>query len=154
MKIPVVLSTVHIDVAADGRLRVDVDAKPYAEDRTLDRGDLRSIIEEIASEVGTAIRVEIREADGSTFSDIATPPERPAPAEQEREPETAAPALTGAGFRPGEQVALAYVVARQEADAEGNAAINLPPALLTSTRSGLVLLGLGSLTVAPIEAPA
>jgi hypothetical protein len=47
---------------------------------------------------------------------------------------------------------LAYVVAHQEADASGNAAINLPPALLSATRDGLVLLGLTSLTVAPVEA--
>jgi hypothetical protein len=45
-------------------------------------------------------------------------------------------------------------VARQEADANGNAAINLPPALLTATRHGLVLLGLTTLTVAPVEAQA
>lgn len=154
MKIPVVLSAVNVDVAADGSLQVDVDGKPYAEDRALNRGDLKSVIEEIASGVGTAVRVDVREADGSTFSDIATPPERPTPAEQEREPETAAPALTGAGFRPGEEVALAYVVARQEADADGNAAINLPPALIAATRQGLVLFGLDSLMVAPIEVSA
>lgn len=154
MKIPVVLSAVNIDVAADGRLQVDVDGKPFGEGRTLDRGDLRSVIDEIASAVGTAVRVEVREADGSTYADISTPLERPARAEQEREPETAAPPLTGAGFRPGEEVALAYVVSRQEADAAGNAAINLPPALLTATRHGLVLFGLDSLIVAPIEVPA
>jgi hypothetical protein len=154
VKIPVVLSAVRIRIDADGRLHVELDGGPYADDRELGRGDLRSIVDEIADAIGAAVRVEVIEADGSTYSDIATPRELPAPAEQEFEPETAAPALTGAGFHPGEQVALAYVVARQAADSDGNAAINLPPALLSAASSGLVLFGLTSLTVAPIEVPA
>ena len=154
MKIPVVLTTVRFDIDTEGRLEVSVDGQPYADDRALSRDDLRSVLDEITASLGTAVRVEVHEADGTTYSDIETPAENAAPAAAEPEPETATPALAGAGFRPGEQVALAYVVARQEADANGNAAINLPPALLTATRHGLVLLGLTSLTVAPVEAQA
>ena len=156
MKIPVVLSTVNIQIDSDGRLHVGVDEQPYAEDRVLSREDLRSVVDEITTGIGAAVRVEIREADGSRFADIETPPDESAPGSSEPEPEPAmaAPALSGAGFRPGEEVALAYVVARQSADQDGNAAINLPPALLTAARSGLVLLGLSSLTVAPIEVSA
>lgn len=155
MKIPVVLSTVHIQVDSDGRLHVDVDEQPFADDRVLSREDLRSVIDEITTGIGAAVRVEIREAGGSMFADIETPPDEwtPGSSKPEQEPAKAPPALSGAGFRPGEEVALAYVVARQSADQDGNAAINLPPALLTSARSGLLLLGLGSLTVAPIDAP-
>jgi len=151
MNVPVVLSVVHIEITADGRLQVDIDGKPYADDRTLGRGDLRAIVDEISGELGTAVRVEVREADGSTYSDIETPPDRPAPERQVSEPETATPALTGAGFHPGEEVALAYVVVRQVADKDGNASVNLPPALVAAAREGLVLLGLGSLKVAPLE---
>ena len=154
MKVPVVLTTVRFDVGTDGRLRVSVDGQPYASDRSLSRDDLRSVLNEITANLGTAVRVEVHEADGTTYSDIETPAENAAPEAAEPEPETATPALAGAGFRPGEQVALAYVVARQEADANGNAAITLPPALLAATRQGLVLLGLTSLTVAPVEAQA
>ena len=158
MKIPVVLSTVHIQVDSDGRLHVDVDEQPYADTRVLSREDLRSVVDEITTGIGAAVRVEIREADGSMFADIETPPDESAPGSSEPEPEPepvmATPALSGAGFHPGEEVALAYVVARQSADRDGNAAINLPPALMTAARSGLVLLGLSSLTVAPIEASA
>jgi hypothetical protein len=100
------------------------------------------------------VRVEVREADGSTYSDIATPPESPAPAAAEPSPTTLTPSLAGAGFQPGEEVALAYVVVRQNADAEGNASLNLPPALIAATRGGLVLLGMSSRTVSPFEAPA
>ncbi|UMG92206.1 hypothetical protein [Nocardioides sp. TF02-7] len=154
MKIPIVLPTVRFDIDTEGRLEVSVDGQPHVEGRPLTRDDLRSVLDEITARRRTAVRVEVHEADGTTYSDIETPAEGSAPDAMEPEPETATPALAGAGFRPGEQVALAYVVARQEADANGNAAINLPPALLSATRQGLILLGLTSLTVAPVEAQA
>ncbi len=154
MKVPIVLPTVRFDIDTEGRLEISVDGQPHAEDRRLSRDDLRSVLDEITTSLGTAVRVEVREADGTTYSDIETPAEGTAPEAGEPEPETATPALAGAGFRPGEEVALAYVVARQEADANGNAAINLPPALLSATRQGLVLLGLTSLTVASVETQA
>jgi hypothetical protein len=154
MKVPVVLTTVRFDIDTEGRLEVSVDGQPHAEDRRLSRDDLRSVLDEITANLGTAVRVEVHEADGTTYSDIETPRENGAPDAKEPAPETATPTLAGAGFRPGEQVALAYVVAHQEADANGNATINLPPALLTATRHGLVLLGLTSLTVAPVDAQA
>ena len=154
MKVPVVLTIVRFDIDTDGRLEVSVDGQPHAEDRRLSRDDLRSVLAEITASLGTAVRVEVHEADGTTYSDIDTPEENAITTAAEPEPEAATPALAGAGFRPGEQVALAYVLARQEADADGNAAINLPPALLSATRHGLVLLGLTSLTVAPVEAQA
>lgn len=154
MKVPVVLTTVRFDIDTEGRLEISIDGQPHAEDRKLSRDDLRSVLDEIIASLGTAVRVEVHEADGTTYSDIETPAENAGPDAMEPEPEAATPALAGVGFRPGEQVALAYVVARQEADANGNAAINLPPALLTATHHGLVLLGLTSLTVAPVEAQA
>ena len=154
MKIPVVLSVVHVTVSEDGSISVDIDGSPYAAERTLGRAALRSVLDEITTELGIAVRVEVREADGATYADIAIPPEPPAPATKESRPETATPAFAGAGFRPGEEVALAYVVSRQSADPDGNASINLPPALLSTARGGLVLLGLTSQTIAPLEASA
>lgn len=153
MKIPVVLSVVHVAIDADGVLAVDVDGVPLDSEQTRTRDHLRAVIDEITSDLGAPVRVEVREADGSTFTDVATPP-TPAPAAAEQPPTPPRPALAGAGFQPGEEVALAYVVARQNADAEGNASLNLPPALLAATRGGLVLLGLTSRTVTPFEAPA
>lgn len=153
MKIPIVLSVVHVAIDADGVLAVDVDGVPLESEQTRTRGDLRAVIDEITSDLGAPVRVEIREADGSTFTDVATPPTT-APAVAEQPPTAPPPALAGAGFQPGEEVALAYVVVRQNADAEGNASVNLPPALLAATRGGLVLLGMTSRTVTPFEAPA
>jgi hypothetical protein len=154
MKIPVVLSTVRTEISRDGNVAVGVDGEPYAVDRRLGRDDLRSVLDEITTGLGTAVRVEIRESDGRTYADIATPPDSPAPASEEPQHPTTTPALAGAGFRPGEEVALAYVVGRQVADSDGNAQINLPPALLAATRGDLVLLSLSSKSFAPVEAPA
>jgi hypothetical protein len=154
MKIPVVLSVVHVAIDADGVMAVDVDGVPRDSGQSRTRGDLRAVIDEITSELGAPVRVEVREADGSTYVDIATPPESPAPAAAEPSPTPPSPALAGAGFQPGEEVAVAYVVVRQHADAAGNASLNLPPALLAATRGGLVLLGMSSRTVTPFEAPA
>jgi hypothetical protein len=158
MKIPVVLSTVHVVVDADGTLSMDLDGNPYAPDRHFGRADLGTLLHEVTTELQTAVRVELREADGTTYADIATPPERPAPGDPSQV-EGASPTprphtLAGTGFDPGEDVALAYVVTRQPADPDGHAAINLPPALLAATRGGLVMLGLTSQKVAPVEAPA
>ena len=154
MKIPVVLSVVHVAIDDDGVMAVDVDGVPRDSGQSRTRRDLRAVIDEITSELGAPVRVEVREADGSTYSDIATPPESPAPAAAEPSPTTSTPSLAGAGFQPGEEVALAYVVVRQNADADGKASLNLPPALLAATRGGLVILGMSSRTVTPFEAPA
>jgi hypothetical protein len=154
VKIPVVLSTIHVDIDCGGVLSVDIDGRPHAADRDLGRKDLRTVLNEITTELETAVRVEVRESDGTTYADIATPPEPTARTEDEPIPSPRPPALAGAGFKPGEEVALAYVVARHSADSNGNASINLPPSLMAATRGGLVLLGLTSQTVAPVEAPA
>ncbi len=154
MKIPVVLSVLHVAIDAEGVMTVDVDGVPRDSERRRTRGDLCALIDEITADLGAPVRVEVREADGSTYADIATPPNSLAPAATEPSPTPPSPALAGAGFQPGEEVALAYVVVRQNADAEGNAALNLPPALLAATRGGLVLLGMTSRTVTPFEAPA
>jgi len=152
MKIPIVLSTVHADIRADGNVLVDLDGEPYAVDRQLGRAELQPVLDEITSSLGTAVRVEVRESDGTRYADIATPPDFPAPASEEPRLPITTSALAGTGFRPGEEVALAYVVGRQVADLQGNASINMPPALVAATRGGLVLLGLSSKSFAPIEA--
>lgn len=158
MKVPVVLSAVQAHVDVKGDLSIELDGEPYAADRHLSRADLGALLDEITTDLDTAVRVEVREADGTTYADIAIPPEPPAPADPPRTKEPspiARPhALAGAGFDPGEEVALAYMLTRQRADADGHASLNLPPALLAATRGDLIMLGLASQKVAPVEAPA
>lgn len=154
MRIPVVLSTVHVEVGADGDLSVDIGGEPYAVDRRLRRAELASVLGEITTALGTAVRVEIHESDGTTYADITTPPEEPrdrdAPEPADQVPVSG---LSARGFQPGEEVAIAYVVARQTADGSGHTAVQLPPALASAHRHGFVLLGMRSQVVAAIEQP-
>lgn len=153
MKIPVVLSTVHIDIAEDGRLAIDVDGAARDLDRPLSRVDLKSVLDEITRELGAPVRVEIREADGTSYADIATPPDS-----DDRDAALVSPApppgVRGRGFQPGEQVAVACVLCTQTADDDGQAAVRLPPALLAKNGLRMVLIGMTSAAVAEIEQPA
>ena len=151
MRIPVVLPTVHVSVAGDGTLVIDVDGEPHGTDRTLRRGDLRSVLAEITTALDSAVRVEVQETDGTTYADIATPPEPKEPVDAPPVTEVPEPGINGTGFRPGEEVAIAYVFARRTADDEGTAALHLPPALLAARREGLVLFGLTSRVIAPVD---
>jgi hypothetical protein len=74
MKVPGVLTTVRFDVDTEGRLKVSVDGQPHAGDRALSRDDLRSVLHEVTTSLGTAVRVEVHEADGTTYLEIETPP--------------------------------------------------------------------------------
>ncbi|GAB4005471.1 hypothetical protein [Nocardioides ultimimeridianus] len=156
MKIPVVLSALQVQIDTEGVVSINLDGQPYATDRHLSRADLPAVLDEITTDLDTAVRVEILEADGATYADIATPPAPPASAAPSAEEPTATAwphVLAGAGFDPGEEVALAYVVTRQPADSDGRASINLPPAVLAASHGSLVMLGLTSQKVAAVEAP-
>jgi hypothetical protein len=182
MKIPVVLPLLQVQVGADGTLTVDLDHEPYEPypiDRPLTRADLGALVDEITTACDTAVRVEVHEADGTTYVDIAMPPE---PAELAGPGTSTATAtahsddhatgvratgllsgVLGQGFRPGEEVAIAYVLAQQPADAHGSTLLRLPPALLAgpTPQTGqagqtgrLVLVGLASHVITTIETPA
>jgi hypothetical protein len=159
MKIPVVLPVVRVTIGASGELAVDVDDEPYGSKQNLHRCDLQPVLDAITTERDSAVRVEIVEHDGTTYADIATPPAVPAlPAHEaagaSRVPGHPVAGVTGSGFRPGEQVAVAFVLLHQTADDEGHAVVNLPPAALSGHRASVVLFGLDSEATARIEAPA
>ncbi len=152
MKIPVVLSAVHVNISPDGHLTVDVDGTPHRSDQALGRGDLQPVLDAITTELGTAVRVEIREADGTTYADIATPPSATGTS---REVDVPSPVthlgLHGHGFHPGEEVVVAYVVCTQKADGAGQTSLTLPPALLGRRGAKLLLVGMTSAAVAEFE---
>jgi hypothetical protein len=155
MRIPVVLSTVHVDVGTDGHLQINIDGQPHADDRQHLRSDLRTVLDEITTGLGTAVRVEIRECDGTTYSDIATPHEAADDKPQDGAPMAMPPAgLHGTGFLPGEEVAYACVLCTETADADGRTVARLPPSLLTQRRHRIVLVGMTSAAVAEIGQPA
>jgi len=177
-RVPVVLPLVRVDVDEHGLLDVTVDEVPFlgtesvAESR-LSRSELRPLLDRIASERGSALRVEIREPDGKVFTDFHTPD--PAPVEEASTVDVASPAnpensdegratlsahlrtgeITGAGFGSGEDVAVAVVIYRHPAEADGTVALQLPVALLERHQADVVLVGAtsGSVRVTPGTPP-
>lgn len=148
VRVPVVMPLVEVDVDKDGYLTVMLDREPYSADGALTRDDLRRVLNEIAADLGTAVRVEVREADKSTFTDIVTP-ERPrlAAVKPIRQATTTIGEVAGDGFLAGEEVAVAVVVAHQVASTDGTARLRLPHALLEAHPGLVVFMGKKSGTV-------
>lgn len=148
MRVPVVMPLVEVDVDKDGYLAVTLDREPYSADGSLTRDDLKRVLDDIAADLGTAVRVEVREADKSTFTDIVTP-ERPKvrPLQPVREATRSIGEVAGEGFMPNEEVAVAVVVAHQVANTDGSARLRLPPALLEAHPGLVVFMGKSSGTV-------
>jgi hypothetical protein len=148
IRVPVVMPLVEVDVDKKGYLAVTLDHEPYSADQALTRDDLKRLVDDIAADLGTAVRVEVREADKSTFTDIVTP-DRPKlrMVESVREATTSIGEVAGDGFLPNEEIAIAVVVAHQVASTDGSASLRLPPALLEAHPGLVVFMGKRSGTV-------
>lgn len=155
MNVPVVLPVARIRIDDAGLLDASLNGEPYAEGENLRRNDLQRLLADITGDLQMPVRVEVAEADGTTYCDIATPtvqsPEVEAIATGD---EPMGAGVHGAGFRPGERVAVAYVVAHGTADAEGAAAMRLPAAALARRHGALLLFGLDSRVATLIGEPA
>lgn len=145
--VPVVLPHVVMDVAEDGRMTVTIDGtshlpEPFAPPWR--REDFASILDHLTDQRRTPVRVEVREADGSVFTDIITPGKRRKPDSQPAsEPAPPAlPVLYGEGFVPGEDVAVAVVIAHSDAGPDGAArALVAADQLAASPTREIILLG-------------
>jgi hypothetical protein len=146
-RVPVVMPLVEVNVDKKGYLTVTLDREPYSADGTLMREDLKRVAQDIATDLGTPVRVEVCEADGSHFTDFITP--RPSrESDHAARKALASPfGISGEGFSAGEQVEICVVVARQVADDDGTAQLRLPPALLAD-HPRVVLVGRTSGVVA------
>ncbi len=149
-RVPVVMPLVDVWVDVDGSVAVKLDREPYATDIPLHREDLQRLLGKLATDLDTPIRVEVREADGSTFTDIVTAESPEVALPEPLRPGTAAhdqtagqmESMTANGrFLPLEDVAVAVVIARQTASEDGVANLRLPPALLEAHAGRLVLVG-------------
>lgn len=141
LRVPIVMPLVEVVVDEDGLLTVTLDREPYSADGALRREDLRRTLTGITADLRTPIRVEVREADGTTFTDIITPKQR----DTERAPAArrvlaSAFGISGDGFTAGEEVEVCVVVARQVAADDGSTQLRLPPALL-ACHPDVVLVG-------------
>ncbi|MCO5294465.1 MAG: hypothetical protein M9882_06115 [Homoserinimonas sp.] len=161
---------VEFTITADGAMTVTVDGvahmpAPFAPGWR--REAFPTILDALTARYRSPLRVQVHEADGSTFTDIITPPrERPTPKPWETQPPVAVvsppvPAaqpvlhqVAGAGFVPGEDVAVAIIHAHTDASSDGTART-----LLTAEQTALavtsevILLGRisGTLSIGRIQ---
>lgn len=148
MRVPVVMPLVEVIVDEKGYLTITLDHEPYSADGSLTRDDLRRVLNDIAEDLGTAVRVEVREADKSSFTDIVTPDlPKVRMVQPVREATPWVGEVAGDGFLPNEEVAVAVVVAHQVAGTDGTARLRLPPALFEAHPGLVVLMGKKSGTV-------
>ena len=141
LEVPVVLPQINVTVDEHGSLNVRVDAEPYQPGEKLQRADLERVVTNIATDLGSAVRVDVREHDGTVFTDIITPPAAPpVDATESQAPTAAVDALTRTGFAPRQRVAVAVIVAHQVADTSGTVRLRLPPSLLAAYGSKIVVV--------------
>src|SRR5699024_4626833 len=113
----------------DGTMSATVDGEPLAPPVTEGvwrRGSFARIVDQVTAARMIPARVEVSEADGSTFTDIITATARqntPAPALPERDPAAAARLreVTGEGFVPGEDIAVCRIIRHTDAAPTGTA---------------------------------
>lgn len=156
---PVVLAHVLMDVSGDGTMAVTVDGAPVDPPEFAPawrREDFTRILDQLMGQFQSPLRVEVREADGTTFTDIITPStHRPGPPPRPAPPIPAPPApkvavATGEGFLPGEDVAVAVVIAHGDAAPDGTVRAHvIAEQVAASPTREVILLGRvsGTLTI-------
>lgn len=139
------LSLPQVEASADnnGTFEVTIDGLPYEQGTPLGRAELPQAIRSIAGQLASPVRVRIREQDGTQFTDIVTPA---SDATCDDTTESAPEPVVGEGFVPGEQIAVAVVVAYRAARVDGTTGLSLPSGLLSQHRE-VVLMGHTSGTV-------
>lgn len=157
VEVPVVLPHAVFTVREDDTMTVTLDGtgfKPEPFAPPWRRASFAGIIDTLTDQRRIPIRVEVREVDGSVFTDIITPARHRAPQPEPApaagtEPALRLLALHGDGFVPGEGVTVAVIVAHAEAGPDGTTRGLLTPDELAHGPSGEVaLIGRVSGTVA------
>lgn len=144
--VPVSIPFVVLDVHADGTVVVTVDGKPLDPDPFAPpwrRSSFGQIIDRVTGDRTTPARVEVRESDGTSFTDIVAPRRRRAsPPKLEPERPTQTPVfytVEGDGFVPGEDVAVAVITGDTDASGTGTARALIDPAQVSPNTSGGVV---------------
>ena len=132
---PVELPHVLVTVAADGTLTATVDGTPFPspDASAWTRATFGPLMGAITKDRTIAVRVEVRECDGSVFTDIlrtrkprraVAPSETPVPETRRSRHARRVSRLaevTAGGFVPGEDVAVATIVSHTDATGTGEA---------------------------------
>ncbi len=153
--IPAVLPRASIVIGEDDRLTVHLDGAPFpvpAEWAGAGSAAIGPVMEAISVHVGRVVRVDVTWPDGTHLTEIITPADADELHHADRPPippATSVRASSGGsflgvaepGFRPGERVSIAVVVATSHAGLDGVAALRMPPGLLARKPFAMVLLG-------------
>ena len=154
---PIALPTVLLVVRDDGTLTATLDGAPLTPAEWAPpwrRESFPQIIDQASQDRTRPIRVEVREADGTVFTDLI--PARPRRAAPESQPEPVRPTpelpvfytVEGDGFVPGEDVAVAIVIAHTETGPDGIARALIDSRYLDHAPTNeVILLGRISATV-------
>lgn len=154
---PIDLPLVVLTVALDGTVSTVIDGtecEPDSDEAAWTRASFPQIIDHASHDWTRAIRVEVHEVDGSTFTDvIAARPRRPArqpdvpepvvesrSTRRRRQAEPARVEITGDGFIPGEEISCALILTSTDAAPDGTARGLLDTNQLTAGADGTVLL--------------
>ncbi|WP_053382634.1 hypothetical protein [Leucobacter celer] len=156
---------VRIVVADDGNMTVTVDGAPYLPPEFSPpwrRASFPAIVDAISQQTGRTLRVDVIETDGRTITDFYTPrtprkaePQTPAAESSVQAAPPAEPAppprlmqFAGSGMIPGEEVAVAIIIAHAESGPDGIARALIDSRYLEHSPTGeAVLLGRISATV-------
>lgn len=159
---PVELPHVLVRVAPDGTLTATVDGTPFpgaAESGAWTRATFGPLMDAITQDRTITVRVEVRESDGTVFTDIiharkpprtAVPPDKPTHRAR-RQRHTRRPRSVDAttdGFIPGEEVAVALIIAHTNATETGQAHAGIDANPIPDTGQEVILLGRVSGTLA------
>jgi hypothetical protein len=126
---PESLPQVVVTIGDDGTITATVDGEMFLAG-PIDRDLIGHVTASIAEQHGGPVHVEIRELDGASRTDIVTPPRLVPPArihpQSRPDTPTMKPPLellevTGGGFIPGEDVAVAVILRQSSARGDGRA---------------------------------
>lgn len=122
-----VLPNVRVIVTDTGALDVTVDGAvfPPPAHGEWTRGSFADLLDAVTKDRSVAVRIEVREVDGSVFTDLVHPRKRTRTPDPEPPAEPAKPArrrkgpalveIAADGFLPGEDVAVAIIVSHTDA---------------------------------------
>lgn len=157
LDVPAVLPHVVMTVTEPtGTLAVTVDGEdfPAPADGAWSRARFGEVLDAVTEDRTRTVRIEVHETDGSTFTDIIRARRRTqAEADSEQEPsesarskpsgKQAAATVSGEGFLPGEDAAIAAVVTDTTANEDGEIETRLTRRQKANLRTGAEVLVFG-----------
>lgn len=153
-EIPLALPLAIITVGEIGAVSVTLDGAelpPPAPAEAWTRAQLGEILDALTMERSRTVRIDLRESDGSVFTDIIHAVQRKqaivdvqpfSAIRRARHRPTHQPTeVTGSGFVPGEDVTVALSVSSAEGSADGSARAVIDVTRLLDNRSEILLIG-------------